>query len=45
MILDACKQVDEKALLRAIKEVDKLGKGKLSLKEFKEFIKKLFNPE
>jgi Ca2+-binding EF-hand superfamily protein len=37
--------VDEKAIQRAIKEVDKIGKGKLSFREFKQFITKLFNPE
>ena len=30
LILDACKQVDEKAVQRAIKDVDKIGKGKLT---------------
>lgn len=41
-MLDACKQVDEKMVLRAIKDIDKLGKGKLSFQEFKALIKKLF---
>ena len=35
MLLDACKMVDEKAIQRAIKEVDKIGRGKLTFREFK----------
>ena len=45
LILDACKQIDEKAVQRAIKDVDKIGKGKLTFQEFKQFIKKLFTAE
>ena len=45
LILDACKQVDEKAVQRAIKDVDKLGKGKLTFQEFKLFVQKLFTAE
>lgn len=41
-LLDACKQVDEKMIQRAIKDVDRIGKGKLSFVEFKKFMKNLF---
>ena len=41
-LLDACKQVDEKMIARAMKDVDKIGKGKLSFIEFKKFMKSLF---
>ncbi len=42
-LLDSAKVIDEKMVQRAIKDVDRAGKGKLSFAEFKAFIRKLFD--
>jgi len=44
-LLDACRQIDEKMVQRAIKDVDRVGKGKLTFVEFKRFIKSLFEAQ
>lgn len=41
-LLDACRQVDEKMVQRATRDIDRIGKGKLSFAEFKKLIKNLF---
>ena len=41
-LLDACRQVDEKMVQRATKEIDRAGKGYLTFEEFKNLIMKLF---
>ena len=41
-LLEACKQVDEKMVLRAIKDIDKKAQGVLTFQEFKALIKRLF---